>query len=236
MGDKRLKLKYCLIGSESVGKTCFAGQLDSKPFEEEYNPTIGVELLIYISTFDGIDIKYQIWDSSGKENNSSLVKEYCKTSNAILAFYDVANQNSFNTLKSKLESLKSLMSHNTSVILIGNKTDLEDQRAISKEDGELFARENNYLFTEISLKDSGSSAQETIKKITENVVRKIDFLNEENFTSRSISFILPKLVNENGNTARSQRIDVMSNSVLVSSSSVMNRLNEVENRKFIADV
>ncbi|RNA35471.1 ras-related Rab-2A [Brachionus plicatilis] len=236
MGDQRLKVKYCLVGSESVGKTCFARQLDSKQFDEEYNPTIGVELLIYLSSFDGIEIKYQIWDSSGKENNSNLVNEYCKTSSGILAFYDISSENSFINLKTKIEMIKSLIDSNSSVIIIGNKTDLEDQREVSKEDAELFAKENNFLFTEISLKYSTNAAQETIKKITENVMRKIDLLNGDNFTSRS--FLLPRLVNESAsmNTARSQRIDAMSNSVLVSSTNIANRLSEIENRKFIADL
>lgn len=236
MGERRLKLKFCLIGSESVGKTCFANQLDSKPFQEEYEPTFGLQFLIYFSSLDDTDIKNQIYDCSGKENCSELVNEFCRTSNGVLAFYDITNENSFLELKSKLEPLKSILNTNSTVILIGNKLDLWEQRAVSKEDAEIFAKNNKFLFTEISLKSSTTSAQETLKKLTENVIRKIELSNQDNFTSRSVNFVLPTIFKQNQNSARSQKIDVMSNSILVSSSSHINRFSEVENQKFITDV
>lgn len=236
MGERRLKLKFCLIGCESVGKTCFASQLDSRPFQEDYQPTYGIELLVHFSSFDDIDIKYQIYDCSGKETCSDLVNEYCETSNGVLAFYDITNESSFLELKSKLESLKNSLNSNATVIIIGNKLDLWEKRAVSTEDAELFAKNNKFLFTEISVKSSTTSAKETLKILTENAIRKIELSNSDNFTSRSVNIVLPKIINQNKKSARSQRIDVMSNSILVSSSSFINRFSEVENQKLITDV
>ncbi|CAF0745797.1 unnamed protein product [Brachionus calyciflorus] len=237
--SKRLKLKYCLIGSEAVGKTSFSRNLDSKPFEDGYNPTIGVELLIYLSSFDGQDIKYQIWDTSGKEINNTLVKEYCKNSNGILAFYDITKKETFENLKETIQSLKSVINEKTSVIIIGNKKDLEEQRQVTREEVEEFCRENKYLFNEISVKESLSSVGDTINKITSHSMRNVDLFNIESFTARSFTLSLPRLVNENTSalsTARTHRIDAMSNSVLISNTNIYNRLSEVETRKFIADL
>jgi Ras-related protein Rab-2A len=39
-------------------------------------------------------------------------------------------------------------------ILIGNKSDLENKRQVSKEEGERFAKDNNLIFLETSAKTS----------------------------------------------------------------------------------
>lgn len=41
-----------------------------------------------------------------------------------------------------------------SLILIGNKTDLEDQREVTTEEGKMLAEKNNMLFCETSAKTS----------------------------------------------------------------------------------
>lgn len=56
----------------------------------------------------------------------------------------------FNHLASWLEDARQHANPNMSIMLIGNKSDLAHRRAVSKEEGEQFAKENGLLFLEAS--------------------------------------------------------------------------------------
>ena len=58
------------------------------------------------------------------------------------------------------------------LILVGNKSDLEDQRVISKERGENLAKENSMMFFETSALN-GNGIEEAFKKSIEVVYQKI---------------------------------------------------------------
>ena len=59
------------------------------------------------------------------------------------------------------------------ICLIGNKTDLEEQRGVSYEEGKNFAEENNLLFFETSAKD-GNNIQEIFLESAILLVDKIE--------------------------------------------------------------
>lgn len=233
---ERFKLQFCLIGAESVGKTSFIQKLDANSFKEEYSPTIGVDFYCLIKKISDRTIKYQLWDTSGQDKFNSIIEPYCHAASAILAIYDISNKESFEILKRKLDLFKENIREHTALILIGNKKDLEEQRQVSSEEAENYAKEKEYLFAEISAK-TGENFHETLNKITEETLSKIECKQCDYFSPRSVS--LPKLVAENTftlSTQRSQKIDAMSNSLLISSVNVYNRASESETKKFIADV
>lgn len=58
----------------------------------------------------------------------------------------------FNHLASWLEDARQHANPNMTITLIGNKGDLSHRRAVSKEEGEQFAKENGLLFMEASAK------------------------------------------------------------------------------------
>lgn len=50
-----------------------------------------------------------------------------------------------------------------SIILVGNKSDLAHRRAVSKEEGEQFAKENGLLFLEASAR-TAQNVEEVLQK------------------------------------------------------------------------
>lgn len=62
----------------------------------------------------------------------------------------LTRRDTFNHLASWLEDARQHANPNMTIMLIGNKCDLSHRRAVSKEEGEQFAKENGLLFLEAS--------------------------------------------------------------------------------------
>ncbi|MCH96066.1 ras-related protein RABB1b, partial [Trifolium medium] len=78
----------------------------------------------------------------------------------------------FNHLASWLEDARQHANPNMTITLIGNKCDLSHRRAVSKEEGEQFAKENGLLFMEASAKTAQNVEEAFIKtaaKILQNI-------------------------------------------------------------------
>ena len=66
--------------------------------------------------------------------------------------YDITRRETFTHVTKWLDDVRTNSSKNVTVILIGNKKDLEDKRQVSYEEGEAFAKENGLMFLETSAK------------------------------------------------------------------------------------
>ena len=66
--------------------------------------------------------------------------------------YDITRKETFIHVTKWLEEVRNNSSKTITVILIGNKKDLEDKRQVSYEEGEAFAKENGLMFLETSAK------------------------------------------------------------------------------------
>lgn len=64
--------------------------------------------------------------------------------------YDVTRRQTFDHIPRWLEELRGHADKNIVIILVGNKSDLEDQRAISTEDAKEFAETEGLFFLETS--------------------------------------------------------------------------------------
>ena len=74
--------------------------------------------------------------------------------------YDVTRRETFDHLQSWLTDARDNANTNMTIMLIGNKCDLEAKRQVSKEEGEKFAKENGLVFMETSAKTSHVCCQQ----------------------------------------------------------------------------
>jgi len=75
-------------------------------------------------------------------------------------------RDTFKHLTTWLEDARQHANANTTIMLIGNKSDLEAKRAVSTEEGEAFAKANGLFFMETSAKTSANVEEVTKKKIS----------------------------------------------------------------------
>ena len=114
----------------------------------------------------------QIWDTAGQERFKNIQASYYKGANGILVVYDITNKESFENLSSWLIEIEKNGNKNVYKFLIGNKNDLEDQRVITKEQGDEFASINGMDFFETSAK-TAYKVQEAFEVLTKDIIRTV---------------------------------------------------------------
>jgi len=176
--------KYIIIGDSAVGKSCLLLQFTDKRFQPVHDLTIGVEFGARMITIDGKQIKLQIWDTAGQESFRSITRSYYRGAAGALLVYDITRRDTFNHLTTWLDDARQHSNSNMVIMLIGNKTDQESKRAVTKEEGEQFAMDHGLIFMETSAKTSTNVEEafiQTAKEIYEKIQQGVfDIKNESN--------------------------------------------------------
>ena len=148
---KMHQFKLILIGDVFVGKSSIMRRYIENSFVNEYKANIGVEYKVKSLVLDsktGADL--QIWDTAGQERYKTITKQYYKGANGILLIYDITDRKSFSNLNFWIDDITMDGPDNLVFIIIGNKSDMVDQRKVSTEEGENFAKKHGFLFKEVS--------------------------------------------------------------------------------------
>eukprot|EP00953_Heterococcus_sp_UTEX-ZZ885_P022130 12277-Heterococcus_DN1.PRE.3 len=155
-----------------VGKSCLLLQFTDKRFQPLHDLTIGVEFGARMINIDSRQIKLQIWDTAGQESFRSITRSYYRGAAGALLVYDITRRDTFNHLTRWLEEARQNSNSNMVIMLIGNKSDLEQRRAVSYKEGEQFATENGLIFLETSAKTAANvedAFMNTAQKIYNNI-------------------------------------------------------------------
>ena len=127
--------KMILIGDSSVGKSNILLKYLKGEFDQNSRATVGVEFGTKSIALNGKRIKIQIWDTAGQERYKSITSAYYKGAKGALIVYDITKRVTFDNIDKWITDLKTNGDENITIILIGNKSDLEDEREVSTEEG-----------------------------------------------------------------------------------------------------
>ena len=145
-----LLYKIIIIGDTCVGKSNILSRYLKDEFREDSKSTVGVELGTKFLKVKDVGTKIQIWDTAGQERYRSITSSYYKGSHGCFIVYDITSEISFENVDKWYQQAQKEASKDVSIILVGNKCDLEDQRKVSKEKGEEKAKQFNIPFFETS--------------------------------------------------------------------------------------
>ena len=148
--DSDMIIKLLLIGNTYVGKTMIVQKFIDNSFSKSTVSTIGVDLQSKIIDISGKKVKYLIWDTAGEDRMKTMTYSYYRGCHVILVVYDVTERKSFQNVTTWVECIDKFAKSNVLRILVGNKTDLEDKRVITTEEGKKLAEENGLKYYEIS--------------------------------------------------------------------------------------
>jgi len=164
--------KILSIGESGVGKTCILLRYVEDTFTENHISTIGVDFKTKLLPYGDNQInKLQIWDTAGQDRFRCITKNYFRGSNGIMLIYDITSTQSFQNIKNWVVQIKDYLGDEASIILVGNKIDLESNRRVSWEDGMKLAKENKFGFYEASAKEN-RNIDEAFEALTEDMIKK----------------------------------------------------------------
>ena len=136
MEDEEYSLifKMILIGDSGVGKSNILSRYINNSFSETTRSTVGVELSAKVEEINNTKIKIQIWDTAGQERYKSITKTYYKGAKGALIVYDITNKDSFKNVDKWINDLKESGDDDVSILIVGNKCDLEASREVTTDE------------------------------------------------------------------------------------------------------
>lgn len=175
-------IKVILIGDSGVGKSNMVGRFIRDEFLPDTKSTIGVEFATKtLEMTDGSYVKAQIWDTAGQERYRSVTSSYYRGALGAMIVYDVTDVESFRNISMWVRDLKANCEEDCLVMLVGNKSDLSDNRAVSLREGRSVARKEGFAFIETSAKLS-TGIDTAFERILEEIYKRMP---ESNYTDRS---------------------------------------------------
>ena len=150
------KLKLTVIGAANVGKTCLTMRYCENKFNLTGPPPTYVDLLnVKLVEYNEKIYKLLIWDTQGMERRSEILRDALyEGTNGIIVTYDVTQRKTFDEVPFWLETARNRSGQDVSIVLVANKTDLDEMRAVSTAEGREIANQHDVLFIETSAREN----------------------------------------------------------------------------------
>lgn len=111
-------------------------------------------------------VRLQLWDTAGQERFRSLIPSYIRDSSVAVVVYDITNKKTFENTRKWVDDVRAERGNDVIIVLVGNKTDLNDKREVTTAQGEEEAKKNNLMFIETSAK-VGHNVKALFKRIAQ---------------------------------------------------------------------
>lgn len=171
-------LNVIMVGNTAVGKTGMLNRYLTNVFRAGTFATMGFDFQIKKLKFNNKTIKLKIWDTSGVEKFRELIKTSYKGVNIALVLYDISSKDSFSKVDSWITEVKAKGDSNISILLVGNKCDLEKERQVTKEQALKKANQFGIAFCETSAL-LGVNVEKAFNTIIKEALIKMKILEDE---------------------------------------------------------
>lgn len=164
--SSRIQLKLILIGSGGVGKTSLVNRYIHQRFSQNYMQTLGQDVFSKKLTINNQQVVVQIYDIAGQERFESFRPAYFRGADLGLAVFDLTMPGSITDLKNTwLPELSKTIEKPFYLSVVGNKSDLKEQRTVDQAHGKELASFIRKKFSSINV----FQYVETSAKENENV-------------------------------------------------------------------
>ncbi|CAD8069678.1 unnamed protein product [Paramecium primaurelia] len=175
-----IKIDLIVIGNLGSGKTSLIQRFidQDAPFQHNYLPTLGLNLVKKEFVQQGQQIKLCIWDTAGQDKYFSLTKSYFQRADGVIMVFDIADKDSFNRISDYwIKQVQECSKANAQSILVGNKIDLCEKRQVKFLEAQEFSQKYKLPYFEVSAK-TGDGVQEAFnflsRKCTECIETEVN--------------------------------------------------------------
>eukprot|EP00761_Pharyngomonas_kirbyi_P002745 gb/GECH01002749.1/.p1 GENE.gb/GECH01002749.1/~~gb/GECH01002749.1/.p1 ORF type:complete len:202 (+),score=70.48 gb/GECH01002749.1/:1-606(+) len=174
--EEDFTFKVLLMGDSSVGKTSIALRLTDDAFAESFVPTIGVDFKMYKLSIDSKTIKMHVWDTAGQEKFRNISSAYYRGAHGAVLIFDLTQLRTLENIRFWFEEVQKHSSgkenggNGLQIILVGNKSDLGEQRDVQYEHAKEFAESLGIEYLEVSAK-TGDQIPEAFAKLAEIMMK-----------------------------------------------------------------
>ena len=142
-------IKVVLVGESGVGQTSIISRFTEHTFNPLQPSSAGAQYSSKTVEFQdlGKTVKFDIWNTVGKERYRPLAEIFYRDAKAIVFVYDITNADSFEELKKFwYEETKSKSIGIPLLTVAANKIDLYNDQKVSNNEGMAFAEEIGAIF------------------------------------------------------------------------------------------
>ncbi|KAM9828838.1 ras-related protein O-RAL-like [Syngnathus acus] len=126
--------KVIMVGSGGVGKSALTLQFMYDEFVEDYEPTKADSYRKKV-VLDGEDVQIDILDTAGQEDYAAIRDNYFRSGEGFLLVFSITEYESFvSTAELREQILRVKEEESIPMLLVGNKSDLEERRKVTVEE------------------------------------------------------------------------------------------------------
>ncbi|XP_073694763.1 EF-hand calcium-binding domain-containing protein 4B [Garra rufa] len=142
--------KVILVGNSSVGKTALLRRFCDGQFHSATAATVGIDYSVRTLNLGDSHVALQLWDTAGQERYRSITKQFFRKADGVVVIYDITMEDSFRSVRPWLASILEAVGDPIPVMLLGNKSDKENEREVQTKEADMLAEETNLMFYECS--------------------------------------------------------------------------------------
>lgn len=165
-------MKVVMCGDWAVGKTSLIRRFVENRFEHDYKPSIGVNIVVKVVDIGGKRVKLDIFDTGGQERFRPLRHQYYKGATAAVFVYDITRADSAVSIQDRwVADVEGAALEGFERLVIANKVDLGDERAVSEYAGQQLAKRIGGVYTETSALE-GRNVEQAFTELAARLVKK----------------------------------------------------------------
>ncbi|MFX0103664.1 MAG: Rab family GTPase [Candidatus Hodarchaeota archaeon] len=169
--DSENNYKIIVCGEKIVGKTALVHRFIDELFRSTYIPTEGVKVSEKQVKIEKDNVNLVIWDISGDAKYEEMRTHFYEGCDGVVLVFDLTAPESFKAIQDWDQDIKSTLKKDPCGVIVGNKSDLFENRKITQDEITKLCKKCNYEYIEISTK-TGEHVSDIFSELGKNLVSK----------------------------------------------------------------
>ena len=182
--ENNIDIKIIILGETGTGKTSLINTYYGGKFNENCESTNECETNIKKLEINNRQCIINIWDTAGQEKYRSITQNLLRGTDIVILVYDITRRDTFLELNYWFDVASLELGKNAVFGIAANKIDLFEYSQVTNEEGELFAKQKECIFSLISAKENPKSFEDLVKKLLER------YLKNKNIIKKSETIII----------------------------------------------